>query len=133
MKSIWPQPEEDIEVTFVSNAAATPFSMIIVQHEVMSPLKYSPQGCAFLLQPAGTSTEGAGTSSEGKASPTEGAGRSSEGAGRSSVGAGTSHEEADKGSILIPKHLRKFVLQRTGKSVPKGGSHKNDRTHSSGG
>ena len=72
------------------------------------------------------STEGAGTSTEGKGTLTEGAGRSSE-------GAGTSHEGADKGSMLTPKHLRKSVLQKTGKSVPKGGSHRSDRTHSAGG
>ena len=92
----------------------------------------APLGCAS-LQCAGTSIEDAGTSTEGKGTSTEGAGRSSEGEGTSSEGAGTSHEGADKGSMLIPKHLRKFVLQKTGKSVPKGGSHRSDRTHSAGG
>ena len=40
-------------------------------------------------------------------------------------GGDTSSEGPDKGcsSILIPKHLRKHILQKTGKSVPKGGTH----------
>ena len=61
----------------------------------------------------------------------EGAGMSSEGAGTSAKGAGASSEGAGPGSsgIPIPKHLRKLAVQKTGKSVPKGGSHRTGCVH----